>query len=216
MKPKASPYRLWDAKVPGLALRVLPSGRSTFELHWGRNKSTALGTNGAMTLEGARVAARRALAEVEDHGAPLGTMDDAGAGKAMTFGDFIAKRYGPHIEVTMKAGSETLAAIKVQFGHLDGTLLDSIARSDFDDFKVKRLSDGMNPSTVNRDMDRLKAALSQAVEWGLLTSNPLSRPQRPPFHTGIALDRMSQAFALGAHNPQRRRAVAHPSISGSR
>lgn len=178
VKPKASAYRLWDAKVPGLALRVLASGRSTYEVHWGRHKAQALGTNGVMTLEGARTAARRVLQEVDEHGAPLSTIEGGGAGKGLTFGDYIAKRYGPHIEATMKAGADTVASLKVQFGHLDGTLLSSISRADFDDFKAQRLSGGLNPSTVNRDMDRLKAALSQAVEWGLLTDNPLRGVKR--------------------------------------
>src|SRR5678815_3652974 len=102
VKPKSSAYRLWDAKVPGLALRVLTSGRSTYEVHWGRNKSSALGTNGVMTLEGARVAARRVLGEVAEHGTPLDALTEAGAGRAMTFGDFLTKRYGPHVEATNK------------------------------------------------------------------------------------------------------------------
>jgi integrase len=173
VKPRPSPYRLWDAKVPGLALRVLASGRSTYEVHWGRNKSQALGTNGVMTLEGARVAARQMLGEVAEHGAPLDALAEAGAGKATTFGDFLSKRYGPHIEATNKAGKETAAALKAQFSFLDDKLLAAISRADFDDFKAKRLNAGISPATVNRDMDRLKAALSQAVEWKLLTVNPM-------------------------------------------
>jgi integrase len=173
VKPPPSPYRLWDGKVPGLALRVLTSGRSTYEVHWGRNKSQALGTNGVMTLEGARVAARQVLGEVAEHGAPLIALALAGAGKTTTFGDFLSKRYGPHIEATNKAGSETAAALKAQFSFLNTKLLAAITRADFDEFKAKRLNAGISPATVNRDMDRLKAALSQAVEWKLLTANPL-------------------------------------------
>ena len=48
VKPKASAYRLWDSKVPGLALRVLTSGRSTYEVHWSRNRSATIGVNGVM------------------------------------------------------------------------------------------------------------------------------------------------------------------------
>jgi integrase len=173
VKPRASAYRLWDAKVPGLALRVLASGRSTYEVHWGRNKSQALGTNGVMTLEGARVSARQVLGEVAEHGAPLDALAAAGAGKPITFGDFLSKRYGPHIEATNKAGKETAAALKAQFSFLNDKLLAAITRADFDDFKARRLNAGISPATVNRDMDRLKAALSQAVEWKLLAINPI-------------------------------------------
>lgn len=175
VKPKSRPYRLWDAKVPGLALRVLTSGRSTYELHWGRNKSTALGTNGAMTLEGARTAARRVLGEVAEHGMPLADKEHRGP---LTFGDFISKKYGPHVEAVNKAGAATIAALKAQFEDWNGKQLAQITKEDFDLFKAQRLKDGIHPSTVNRDMDRVKAAFSQAVEWGLVTQNPLKGMKR--------------------------------------
>lgn len=176
VKPKARAYRLWDAKVPGLALRVLPTGRSSYEVHWRRNRALVLGTNGVMTLEGARVAARRVLGEVAHHGAPLSTT--GGVGKGATFGEYLGKRYGPHIVAVNKAGADTLAALNAQFGHLSGKPLGTVTKADFDDFQATRLAAGIHPSTVNRDMDRLKAALSQAVEWGVIASNPLSGVKR--------------------------------------
>ncbi|WP_457097481.1 phage integrase [Lysobacter sp. P5_B9] len=175
VRPKARPYRLWDAKVPGLALRVLPSGRSTYELHWDRNKSTALGTNGAMTLEGARTAARRVLGEVAEHGMPLADKTHRGP---ITFGDFISKKYGPHVGAVNKAGAATVAALKAQFEAWNSRQLSDISKADFDAFKAQRLKDGIHPSTVNRDMDRVKAAFSQAVEWELMTDNPLRGMKR--------------------------------------
>lgn len=170
--PDGAPYRLWDSKVPGLALRVLPSHRSTYEVHWGRNKALKLGTNGAMTLDAARTAARRALSEVAEHGAPLATKK--GGQKVATFGEFIEKHYGPYVVVNNKAGDATLAALKAQFGYLFQRPLAEISRADFDAFKTKRRAAGISPSTINRDMDRLKAALSKAVEWSCgLEENPI-------------------------------------------
>jgi integrase len=177
VKPKSSAYRLWDAKVPGLALRVLPSGRSTYELHWGRNKSTALGTNGVMTLETARTKAQKLLGEVADFGAPA-DMAVSGMGKKSTFGDYITKLYGPHITSVNKAGAATLASINVQFAHLFRRPLANISKVDWDEFKARRLKGGLHPATVNRDLDRLKAALFQAVEWKVLTDNPLRGVKR--------------------------------------
>lgn len=176
VKPKSSAYRLWDAKVPGLALRVLPSGRSTYEAHWGRNKSTAVGTNGVMTLETARAEAKKLLGEVAEHGVPVAS--DVGVGKKSTFGDYITKQYGPHVTAVNKAGAATLASINVQFAHLFARPLASISKADWDNFKAKRLNDGISPSTVNRDLDRLKASLFQAVEWKVLAENPLRGVKR--------------------------------------
>lgn len=170
--PDGAPYRLWDSKVPGLALRVLPSHRSTYEVHWGRNKALKLGTNGVMTLDGARTAARRALSEVAEHGAPLATKK---SGRTVaSFGEFVKEHYGPYVVVNNKAGEATLAALKAQFGHLFHRPLTDITRADFDAFKTKRRAAGISPATINRDMDRLKAALSKAVEWDCgLRENPI-------------------------------------------
>lgn len=177
VKPQARAYRLWDAKVPGLALRVLPSGRSTYEAHWARNKAVTLGTNGVMTLEAARTAARRVHGEVAEFGAP---QDPSGRGvnKTSTFGEYLTKRYGAHIIAVNKAGEDTLSALNAQFAHLMNRPLSSLTKGDWDEFKAKRLSAGIHPSTVNRDLDRLKAALFQAVDWGLLTENPLRGVKR--------------------------------------
>lgn len=177
VKPRPSAYRLWDAKVPGLALRILPSGRSTYEVHWARHKATTIGVNGVMTLEGARVAARRVLGEVDEHGAPHDALS-GGVNKTYTFGEFIRDKYAPHVMAINKAGKATIAAITVQFGHLFDRPLASISKSDWDEVKANRLKAGIHPNTVNRDMDRLKAALFQAVEWKLLKENPLRGVKR--------------------------------------
>lgn len=177
VKPQARAYRLWDAKVPGLALRVFPSGRSTYELHWSRNRAITLGTNGVMTLEAARVAARRVHGEVVEFGAPQ-KASARGVNKSSTFGDYITKRYGPHIIAVNKAGDETLASINTHYSYLSDRPLSSLTKGDWDEFKAKRLGAGVHPSTVNRDLDRLKAALFQAVEWGLLSENPLRGVKR--------------------------------------
>jgi integrase len=177
-KPKRATYLLRDATVPGLALRVSPLGAKAWSIQWGRGNAKNLGHFPAMTLDGARSVARHALAEIVTHGAPLSTLAKSSAGAVETFGEFIELRYGPHIEATAKAGKATLASIKAQFGHLFDNPLASISRADFDDFKALRLNAGRHPSTVNRDLDRIKAALSRAVEWDLLPANPLGGVRR--------------------------------------
>lgn len=176
-KPRNTAYRLWDAKVPGLALRVMPSGRKSYELHWGRNKSHCLGQHGVVALDAARESAHRIYGEVAEHGAPLAVVDSRGS-PCMRFGQFIDDRYGPHVVVTAKAGTATLKSIQKHFAFLNEKSLGEVSRADFDKFKAERLADGTHPATVNRDLDRLKAALSKAVEWGMLPSNPLQGVRR--------------------------------------
>jgi integrase len=111
---------------------------------------------------------------VDTLGAPAAVIEAAKpvAGKVETFGDFMAL-YKPHLEATAKAGKATADCIKSVFGYLYDDKLTSIERVTFDQFKAKRLKAGLHPATVNRDLDRIKAALSKAVEWKLLAVNPL-------------------------------------------
>jgi len=178
-KPSATPYEIRDSDIKGLLLRVQPSGARSYVVEWGRGKRRTLGRHPVMTLDGARRHALAALSEAAEHGAPLVILEAAQPARVVhTLGDFMRDRYGPHVEATAKAGSATVSCIKAQFGHLYEVLLSDITRADFDAFKAARLNAGTHPATVNRDMDRLKAALSQAVEWGLLDLNPLKGVRR--------------------------------------
>ena len=69
--PEAKPYRIHDTKVPGLHLRVQPSGAKSWNLRWKADHTLSLGKFPAVTLEMARIRARRALTEGDEHGAPL-------------------------------------------------------------------------------------------------------------------------------------------------
>ena len=172
-RPTGKLYRLRDAAVPGLVLRISAAGTRAWAVMWGRGQERIIGNYPVMMLDGARDTARRELGEVAEHGAPLAvikaTMPEAAA---ETFGEFMAL-YKPHLEATAKAGKATVDCIHTQFGHLYRMPLASIGRATFDKFKASRLKSGLHPSTVNRDLDRLKAALSKAVEWKLLAANPL-------------------------------------------
>lgn len=171
-KSRPAPYRIWDTTVPSLHLRVQPSGMKTFNVQWSRSTTRSLGKWPGVTVEAARVRARAMLAEVDQEGAPLAVIEKR-AEKPGTFGEFMAEHYGPHVEVTNKAGKATVALIKKHFGYLYDEPMASITRAEFDKFKARRLKAGLHPATVNRDLDRIKAALSKAVEWRQLDANPL-------------------------------------------
>ena len=53
-KPRQTHYRIPDAKVPGLALRVWPSGVKAFAVMWARNREITIGRHLVTTLETAR------------------------------------------------------------------------------------------------------------------------------------------------------------------
>lgn len=175
-KPQANAYRLHDSKVPGLSLRILPSGVKSWNVTWARNRDLAIGKYPTVTLEAARTRARRKLAEADEHGAPLALLKSKP--RHLTWGAFLTDHYKPHVLATAKSGTATVANLEAQFAHLDDTPLAGITRADFDVFKASRLKAKIKPATVNRDLDRIKAALTQAVAWEMLENNPLAGVKR--------------------------------------
>ena len=173
-KPKAGVYTLRDADTVGLVLRVHPSGRKSWAVMFGRGQARNIGAFPAMTLAGARIAARRLIGEIAEHGAPLA----GGRRKADTVGDYLITHYAPHVEATHKSGKATSAAIKAVFGGWYKRKLDKITLADWDALKAARLLADTKPATVNRDLDRVKAAFQQAVEWDMLKVNPLAKAKR--------------------------------------
>jgi len=168
-KPKESAYRLWDAKVPGLCLRILPSGIKTFEAHLARGISRRLGRHPILTLDAARAHAKVALG---------GPAEAAPKSKSDTFGDFLDDSYGPWVEAERKAGAATLANLKAQFADYLKKPLSAITAWNVEKFKADRLRAGIKPATVNRDLVRIRACLSKAVEWKVLAEHPLRSVKR--------------------------------------
>jgi integrase len=75
-KPEAQPYRVWDTTVPQLFLRVQPSGVKSWNVQCDRATSRALGKWPAVTVDAARLRARKLLTETEERGAPPDKVKD--------------------------------------------------------------------------------------------------------------------------------------------
>jgi len=174
--PQAKPYEIADSELRGLILRVQPSGVKSYVVTWGRGRRRTLGRHPVLTVAGARTRALRALAEASEHGEPL-AVTEARRAPPGTFCEFM-EQYGGHLRATAKAGKATVAAIGSVFGSWYDRRLTDISVSDWDALKAARLRAGMAPATVNRDLDRIKAALQQAVTWGHLDANPLAKAKR--------------------------------------
>lgn len=171
-KPQQSAYRLWDAQVPGLCLRVLPSGIKTYEAHLGRGVSERVGRHPHLTLDAARTQAIAKLGQFAKTG------ERTKRAPVETFGDFMGSKYEPWVTVERKAGKATVAAIKSVWGDLYAKQLQDVSAFDVERIKAARLKSGTKPATVNRDLVRIKAALAKAVEWGMLPAHPLATVKR--------------------------------------
>lgn len=170
--PAATPYEILDTDLRGLLLRVQPSGVKSYIVTWGRGKRRTLGRHPVMTVAAARHAALAALSEAAQHGAPLAVLESAKPAP-MTLGTFIREHYAPWAKANQKAGQATIDALEACFADLMGKPLAAVCAFDVERFKARRLKTGIKPATVNRDLSRLRGALSRAVDWGMLADHPM-------------------------------------------
>jgi integrase len=166
-KPKDIRYRLWDAKVPGLCLRVTPNATKSWELHFSRGSARQLGRFPAMTLEHARSKALQQLGNFQRDGS-ISKRDAPDSLKG-----FLAGRYGEWSKAFHKRGEANLKAIENTFPDFLKLRLVDITVSRAERWSAGRVADGISPATVNRDLIRLKGLLTKAVEWELLQVSPL-------------------------------------------
>lgn len=153
--------------MPGLLLLVQPSGRRTWFYRPNNRTKQKLGDYPAVTLEMARKTAASWAGKVAEEG----LMPKRNA--TTTFGDFRTNRYDPWVKANHKDAKGTLGALDYNFGFLNGRQLANISAGDIDRWRAEALKAGMKQSSVNRRLISLKAALSKAVEWGMLREHPL-------------------------------------------
>ena len=171
-KPAAAPYEILDTDLRGLLLRVQPSGVKSYVVTWGRGKRRTLGRHPVMTVAGARHAALAALSEASQHGAPLVVLE-AAKPDPLTLGAFIREHYAPWAKANQKAGQATIDALEACFADLMIKPLGDLCAFDVERFKARRLKSQVKPATVNRDLARLRGALSRALDWGMLAEHPM-------------------------------------------
>lgn len=168
-KPKASPYRIWDAGVPGLAVRVLKSGAKSFELHW-ETGTKVIGKWPVMTLAAARLQAQSMLVEAAKHGTPAA----ARKSKNITLRKFVESEFQPWASAELKWGDGAADRILSVFAEFAGKPLSSLNAWTIKKWRTKRIKSGISPNTCNRDLATLKSALHKAVEWKILDADPLA------------------------------------------
>ena len=176
-QPRDRPYELRDTKVRGLILRVQPSGYKAWIIEWTRGKRRTLGPFGHLTLDQARAHAQQTAAEYIQKGLP--SIAQAPASN-ITLGAFLTDRYAPWAQVELRGGDMYVDRIRMVFKGLLKTPLVDIDSAMIDAWWRKRLTTattktGKPPSkaTASRDLSCLRSALSKAVDWKLLTQNPL-------------------------------------------
>lgn len=172
-KAPRAPYRVWDAKVPALFVRVQPSGVLSFNVQWSRTSSKGLGKYPTTTLEGARVRALEILADASK--APDGVPKAArpkSAAEATTLRAFAAGDYKAWARANLDHGEAAVARLLRVFAKLADKPLGELTHKAIEGVLTSRANKGCEAATINRDLGTIKAALAKAVEWKVLDANP--------------------------------------------
>lgn len=165
-KIKDKAYQIHDTAIPGLVLRVQPTGVKIWKLIQDKKPRT-LGRLPVMTFGMAKGKAE-AILRGEDPDAVEG--DQA---SQMTFEKFLTDHYQDWVEANHSQPEETLARLR-RF-NIGDIQLDEIKLADIETWRVKRQKSGISHTTINRDLSALKASLQKAWDWELLGNHPLAR-----------------------------------------
>lgn len=168
-------YRVHDTQLPGFFIRVLPSGHMSYMVTWARNKAATLGRVGVLTLDQARTEAGRYLSDAHEHGEPLAVTQGRRSAAMPTLERFLTDTFEPWALVHHKDGANGCSAIRASFADLLHLRLDELNAKRIEKLRSDWLASGLKPSTVNRNVTRLRGLLSRAVEWGVLPEHPLAK-----------------------------------------
>ena len=170
VSPGISPIEIRDKRLSGFILRVQPSGSMSYICEYARGKRFTIGKTTSLTPAQARDKAKDILADAVKGVDP---MTEKKASRGFTLIGFLEIEYFPWASAHRKSSGQLETRLRSCFSAILKKRLDEITQWQLEKWRTGRLKNGLAPSTVNRDIAELKAALSKAVAWGFLTENPL-------------------------------------------
>jgi len=179
LKSATTAYEVNDTDLKGFGLRVQPSGVMSYFVRYrlrGKQTRYVIGRTSEFSPAQARDVARSTLAGVN-----LGTnpLDDRKPVKeAKTLGKFITEDFSPWAKTHRKAADANLARIRKNFDAQWDRPLSELNALGIEKWRQQRLNHPTRPAkptTVNRDLAALKAAITKAVEWEFLEQHPLAK-----------------------------------------
>lgn len=173
-KPAEKPIEIRDCDLRGFILRIEPTGTKTFYAEWARGKRSRVGDANVMLLDRAREIARTTIANAKNGEVPEPQIRS----RIPTLKKFIDEHYSDWAVANQKSGETNYKRILSAFAEFQKKRIDKITPWQIEKWKAKRKKSGTSPSTINRDLLMLKAALNKAVEWHKLKTNPI-RTVRP-------------------------------------
>lgn len=160
---------LWDNQIPGLGLRIFPSGRKAFVLRYridGRARLITLGDFGPLTVDMARTKAHEHLAGIEMQGAdPLKERRRRIVESQATLGKLLVEYIERHAKPHKRSWEKDA-------GFLDRLVPDSLRTRPVRDITrddIARLHGKIGAKTpyqANRLLEILRKAFNLGADWG--------------------------------------------------
>lgn len=172
----------WDTVQRGLIVRVLPSGRIEFAVRYriaGRRRRLKLGTYPAVSLQEARVRARRAQSAVDDGADPSGERQAARAAKSDTVAALVADYLTKHARKRKRSWAEDERVLTVDVLPKWGERsVRDITRREVRAL-IEGIADRGAPIMANRTLEIVRKMLNFAVQHEWIDANPASRIEKP-------------------------------------
>lgn len=165
-----------DTRLKGLVLRVMPSGVKSWYCEYGRGKRVFLGRADVLGVADARESARTILADVYRGIDPIEARKPKPG--VPTFQDFLDGDYKIWAKANQRAHAQNLKRLATAFKPLLDKRLDEITGLDVEKWRASEIERGLSLETINRDISSIKAALNRAVDWELISANPLAKVKK--------------------------------------
>ena len=178
--------QVWrDTECKGLLLRVNADGSKMWYFDYrdpqGRRCSYKVGSADRIDPGEARKKVN-ALGE-DPAGERRGVKEDRRKAESRTLRKFLEGRYWDDCLARAKSGEATKKRIAFVWAPFLDSDMAALDPQDVHQRRLDRLEEGVTPQTLNRDRTSLLALLNQAVEWKLLSANPLEDPVIKPLET---------------------------------
>jgi integrase len=177
-RPEAAAYLVWDELQHGLALRVQPTGKRSWNAIYsrsGRPRWLYLGDANAIALSDARRLAAKAMLAVAEGGDPAA--ERKAERSAGTFADLASKYVELHAKKHNRSWAQAAALVHrhatSRWGKLQAS---SITRTDVKQMMARIES----PSVANQTLAAVSAIFSWGLKEDIVASNPCKLVERNP------------------------------------
>lgn len=181
LEPRKTRYRAWDAQLPGLCIRVAPSGSCTWYYEYrdgsGNRQAVKIGSADQINPGDARRATRCLGLDpaADKRSAKADRAKEDALGKLVkkrTVRAYLENDYGPNHLSTTRTGDASVARIMGTWVELLDKDMATVGLLDIERVRRSRLLAGVSAQTINRDWTALRALLNSARRAGLIQSLP--------------------------------------------